>query len=60
MRPLYYDFPGEPLSYQVLNIEGTLSQYMFGDEIFIAPIVTPVDKYSSMVEDKAIWVPPGK
>lgn len=33
---------------------------MFGEDIMIAPIVTPVNTDTTMVQDKYIWMPPGK
>jgi len=39
VRPLYYDFPLEENAYKYLTRDGKYSQYMFGDDFTVAPIV---------------------
>lgn len=58
IRPLYYDYPTLQDAYTVLNSAGTYTQYMFGDCIMVAPIVSPISSSYSMVEKK-IWIPEG-
>jgi alpha-glucosidase len=60
MRPLYYDYPLEHLAYEVLTLSGKFAQYSWGDDIIVAPIVSPLDFNTHLVEDKYIWVPPGR
>jgi len=43
LRPLYYDFPLEDFAYKALTPCGKFSQYMLGNSLMIAPIVTPAD-----------------
>jgi len=52
-RPLYYDYPETKEAYDFRN------EYMFGDQMLIAPIVTPInedDGYTRM----NVWLPEGK
>lgn len=49
-RPMYYDYPEAPESFEFKN------QYMFGDEMMIAPITAPaVDGISTL----KVWLPAG-
>lgn len=50
-RPLYYDYPEEANSY---NYE---DEYMFGDDILVAPIYTPSEDGLST---RKIWLPKGE
>ena len=59
VRPLYYEWPQEAMSYEALTFNGSMAEYMFGDAMFVAPIVTPRDAETSLVTDKRVWVPPG-
>jgi alpha-glucosidase (family GH31 glycosyl hydrolase) len=52
-RPLYYDWPHEKPAYTAKD------EYLFGDEMLVAPIVTPVDKVTQLAEEK-IWLPEGR
>jgi alpha-glucosidase len=52
-RPLYYDWPHEKPAY------GAKNEYLFGDEMLVAPVVTPVDKVTHLAEEK-IWLPEGR
>ena len=49
-RPLYYDYPEEKESFEFQN------QYMFGDDMLIAPITAPMkDDFSTL----KVWLPAG-
>ena len=51
-RPLYYDWPEAPEAYDVKF----RSQYMFGDDMLIAPVTKPMtDGFAEM----EIWLPEG-
>ncbi len=52
-RPLYYEWPDMDEAY---NHGG---EYMFGDQMLVAPVAAPADPISmcAMVE---VWLPPGK
>lgn len=52
-RPLYYDFPEENEAYK------QETTYMFGDEIFVSPIVTPSETEIG-TSTKQIWLPEGR
>lgn len=49
-RPLYYDYPNTNEAYDYK------SQYMFGDDILVAPIVSPMEKGESVIK---VWLPAG-
>jgi alpha-glucosidase (family GH31 glycosyl hydrolase) len=50
-RPMYYDYPSEDMAYKVKN------QYMFGDNMIVAPITAPgVDGFSTI----DVWLPEGQ
>jgi alpha-glucosidase len=53
LRPLYYDWPESDASYT--NKE----EYIFGEAMIVAPVVTPVDKTSQLAQ-KSIWIPDGE
>jgi alpha-glucosidase (family GH31 glycosyl hydrolase) len=59
LRPLYYEFPNEKMAYECLTADGDFSQYMLGDNLMIAPIVSKLDSSNHLIMDKKIWVPPG-
>ena len=50
-RPMYYDYPEAPEAY------GHRSQYMFGDDMLIAPVTSPAD--STGHATVAVWLPAG-
>jgi alpha-glucosidase len=52
-RPLYYEWPDESEAYRH---DG---EYMFGDQMLVAPVTEPADPVSgcAMVE---VWLPPGR
>lgn len=51
--PLYYDFPEAEEAYSFKT------QYMFGSQIMVAPVVTPANEITQLVEDMEIWIPSG-
>ena len=51
-RPMYYDYPMQQEAYDFQ------SQYMFGNDMMIAPIVEPVSKEDGCVHMK-VWLPEG-
>ncbi|MDZ7377535.1 MAG: DUF5110 domain-containing protein, partial [candidate division KSB1 bacterium] len=52
-RPMYYDYPDSDEAYRFKN------QYMFGNDILVAPITAPLSP-DSMLVTKSIWLPPGE
>ena len=50
-RPLYYDYPNVEEAYQYKN------EYMFGDDILIAPVTKPTTDGFTEVD---VWLPKGK
>jgi len=53
VHPLYYDYPKFEEAYNFKD------QYMFGDEITIAPITSPTSPDINLAKRK-IWIPPGQ
>src|SRR5215469_2038657 len=51
-RPMYYDWTESEDAYQVKD------QYMFGDDLLVAPITTPVQG-DAQLATRRIWLPPG-
>lgn len=51
-RPLYYDHPEDANAYKYED------EYMFGNDILVAPIVTPAD--SDKTARRTVWLPEGK
>jgi len=51
-RPLYYDYPEAPEAYSFRN------QYMFGDDMLIAPVTSPAGPDGYAVVD--LWLPEGQ
>jgi alpha-glucosidase (family GH31 glycosyl hydrolase) len=49
-RPMYYDYEKQPESYQYVK------QYMFGDNILVAPIGAPMENNESKLN---VWLPQG-
>lgn len=50
-RPMYYDYPALDEAYKYKN------QYMYGDNMLVAPVITPaVDGYSTV----EVWLPEGQ
>ena len=52
-RPLYYDWPEESAAYN------SKDEYLFGDEMIVAPVVAPVDKASGLATEQ-VWLPEGE
>ena len=52
-RPMYYDWPEADSAYRYRD------QYLFGDAMLVAPVVTPRNPVDEMAEVK-IWLPEGK
>eukprot|EP00042_Codosiga_hollandica_P032126 m.200668 g.200668 ORF g.200668 m.200668 type:complete len:1028 (+) comp53818_c0_seq1:262-3345(+) len=57
IRPMYYDFPTQSNAY-LASPDGSFPQYMFGDDILVSPVVTPMDSSTNMTQ-QSIWIPPG-
>jgi len=53
VRPMYYEWPGEPEAFQCPG------QYLFGDDMIVAPVVTPVTP-GSQLAPVTVWLPPGE
>jgi alpha-glucosidase (family GH31 glycosyl hydrolase) len=53
LRPLYYDWPEANEAYE------NKSEYLFGDEMLVNPVVTPSDKQSGLATEK-VWLPKGE
>ncbi len=52
LRPMYYDWPKAPEAYKYKD------QYMFGDDMLVAPVVQPMDEKSETAEVR-VWLPKG-
>ena len=52
-RPMYYTYPEHDLAYSMKE------QFMFGDDMLVAPIVCPADKTTGLASRK-VWLPKGK
>ncbi len=53
LRPLYYDWPEAQEAYTAKN------EYMFGENMFVAPVTQPVDSASQLASER-IWIPEGE
>jgi len=53
VHPLYYDWPEAKEAYDNQN------EYMFGDQILAAPVVTPADAVSGLATEP-VWLPAGE
>jgi hypothetical protein len=51
-HPLYYDYPEDAEAYDYKD------EYMFGDDMLVAPVTAPMDAESELAA-KTIWLPPG-
>jgi alpha-glucosidase (family GH31 glycosyl hydrolase) len=51
-HPLYYDYPEAAEAYEFKD------EYLFGSDMLVAPIATPVSDESQLAK-KSIWLPPG-
>ena len=52
-RPLYYDWPDATEAYDATD------QYVFGDELMVAPVTAPMDETTATASRK-VWLPPGE
>ncbi|WFB37437.1 glycoside hydrolase family 31 protein [Kiritimatiellota bacterium B12222] len=52
LRPMYYEWPKESEAYTYTE------QYMFGDDMLVAPVVQPIDEKDEMAEVR-VWLPKG-
>lgn len=52
-RPMYYDYPGEEIAY------ARPTQYMFGDQMLISPVVEAMPKESLHIQHDT-WLPKGR
>lgn len=52
LHPLYYDWPEASQAYDAK------AEYMFGDEILVAPVTEPVAKESEIAK-RSVWLPEG-
>lgn len=53
LLPMYFDWPDEPAAYQADQ------QFMFGDQLLVAPVTTPVDSVLQLAM-QSVWLPPGR
>ena len=53
LHPLYYDWPEADEAYT------SKGEYMFGDHMLVAPVVTPADTISGLATE-AVWMPKGE
>ncbi|KAA6457327.1 DUF5110 domain-containing protein [Acidobacteria bacterium AB60] len=52
LRPLYYDWPTDAHSYE------SKGEYVFGEQMIVAPVVTPVDKVTGLAAED-VYLPEG-
>jgi alpha-glucosidase len=52
-HPLYYDYPESGEAYT------STGEYLFGDQMLVAPVVSPVSR-DSMLAAQSLWIPPGE
>ena len=52
-RPMYYTYAECDEAYDFKE------QFMFGDDILVAPVVSPIDKLTGMAE-RTVWLPEGE
>jgi alpha-glucosidase len=53
LRPLYYDWPDASEAYDYKD------EYLFGDQMLAAPVVTAAEKESGLATEK-VWLPKGE
>lgn len=53
IQPLYWRYPQRPEAYRYLN------QYLFGQSLVVAPVVTPREKSTNLAKTQA-WLPPAR
>ncbi len=49
LRPMYYDYPLFEAAYWA-TMNGSFPQYMFGDDIMVSPVVSPMNTSINMTE----------
>ena len=52
-RPMYYTYPENELAYS------SKEQFMFGRDLLVAPIVTPIDTATGLASQR-VWLPKGE
>ena len=52
-RPMYHEYPDRDEAYDFSD------QYMFGDRLMVAPVMTPISQ-DSLLASKKVWLPVGK
>lgn len=52
LRPLYYEWPEYDAAYRYRD------EYLFGDNMIVAPVVSPADATTKLAEEK-LWIPAG-
>ena len=52
-RPLYYDWPEDAAAVE------SKGEYLFGDQMLVAPVTAPADKASGLAAEK-VWLPAGE
>ena len=52
-RPMYYSHPEHDLAYSMKD------QFMFGNDLLVAPIITPADKVTGLAT-REVWLPKGE
>lgn len=62
LRPMYYEYPEFEMAYKGAG-DGSFAQYFFGDDLLVAPVVTPSATESGTssadLAAKKVWIPPG-
>lgn len=53
LHPLYYEWPEDPKAYEARG------EYMFGDEMLVAPVVAASDQPTGLAGEK-VWLPKGE
>jgi alpha-glucosidase len=53
LHPLYYDWPKDSEAY------ASKDEYVFGDQMLVAPVIAPVDKVSGLATED-VWLPAGE
>jgi alpha-glucosidase (family GH31 glycosyl hydrolase) len=58
LRPMYYAYPESDMAYKA-DPKGNFPQYMFGDDLLVSPVVTPLNRDNQMAQQN-IWLPAGR
>ena len=59
IRPMYHDFSEEEGAFDAATPDGGMAQYMFGNDMFVAPVVSKADE-ETLLAAKKVWMPPGQ